>query len=300
MQRIIEPLPPFNGAPTAGTSPILNVPFAGRSFSWIALRVIGSGPSSAVLDVRSVIDSVEVLVDSQPVNTYKPKLWRQFTEYFNVTGDTPAVDYMLIPFASPGVRGSEWGTRGMKSLQVKVNVVAALPASTTFTDINAHAEYFLEDAPRGEYLVHKVITPKMTQDGENVFTDFDFGDMTKVRRLFFFCMPATADLAQTGAINANTAISRSRIKIGNLPVWDSKLQDVNFMSAHSPLVKIPATQYGHLVDLDKNLDPDDWQIIKVGDRKLPVEVRIDWGNSITATQMVCLVEGVEGAKQVAA
>lgn len=300
MQRIIEPLPPFPSAPSAGTSPVLLIPHAGRSFSGITLRVIGSGPSSAVLDVRNVVDSIEVLVDSQPVNTYKPKLWRQYTEYFNLTGDTPAVDYIHIPFASPGVPNSEWGTRGMKSLQVKVNVVASLPANTTFTDIHAHAEYFVEDAPRGEYIVHRIITPKMTQDGENVFSDLDFGDMTKIRRMFLMCLPATADLAQTGSVNAYTAISRSRLKVGNLPVWDSKQQDVHYLAAKSPLIKVPSTQYGHLIDLDSNLDPEDWQIIKVGDRRLPVELRVDWGNSITATQLQIVCEGVQGARQVAA
>lgn len=296
MQRIVQPLPPFNSAPTAGTSPVLTVPLRGRSFNWIALRVRGSGPSAAVLDVRNVVTSVEVLINDKPVSTYLPKLWVQYVAYLNQNGDTPAVDMMLIPFESPGVGKSELGTADISTLQIRVNVVAALPASTTFTGIDAQACYFLESVPRGEAFVHRVITPKMTADGENNFSNLDFGSIVRLRRLFLMCLPATADLAQTGAVNANTAITRCRLKVGDLPVWDAKAEDVNFLLNQSPLYKIPVTQYGHFIPLDLNLNPADFQTIRVGNTPLPVELVVDWGNSITPTQLLIIAEGTEGVQ----
>lgn len=282
MQRILQPLPPFNSAPTAGTSPVLTVPHRGRSFTHINLRVIGSGPSSAVLDVRNVVTSIEVLINDKPVSIYLPKLWQQYVGYMNQNGDTPAVDMISIPFESPGVRGSELGTADIETLQVRVNVVAALPASTTFTGVDASAGYFLESVPRAEAFVHRIITPKMTAVGENVFSNLDFGSIVKLRRLFLMCLPATADLAVTGALNANTAITRCRIKVGDLPVWDAKSQDVNFVLNQSPLYKIPGTQYGHFIPLDLNLNSDDFQVIKLGDTRLPFELVVDWDAAVTA------------------
>ena len=296
MQRIVQPLPPFNSAPTAGTSPVLTVPHRGRSFSYIALRVRGSGPSSAVLDVRNVVTSVEVLINDKPVSTYLPKLWAQYAAYLNQNGDTPAVDMLLIPFESPGVRGSELGTADIETLQLRVNVVAALPSSTTFTGIDASACYFLENVPRAEAFVHRIITPKMTAAGENVFSNLDFGSIVKLRRLFLMCLPATADLAVTGALNANTAITRARIKVGDLPVWDAKSEDVNFLLNQSPLYKIPGTQYGHFIPLDLNLNSDDFQVIKLGDTRLPFELVVEWDSGVTATQLLIVAEGTEGVR----
>jgi hypothetical protein len=299
MQTIIEPVSGFSAAPSAGSSPILTIPHVGRSFKGVDLRVIGEGPSSAVLDVRNVVDSIEVQVDGETVCTYWPKLWRQFTEYFNVTGDTPAVDYIHIPFKQLGLRNSEWGTRGMRNLQIKVNVVATLPSSTTFTDIQAHVEYFLEDAPRGEYIVHRVISAPTTVDGENNWTNLDFGAMQRLRRMFIMAPPVAGQLVLGGAsgnISAYTAISRSRLKVGNLTVWDSKYQDLNYRNSRSPLVKIPSTQYGHLIDLDPGLDVEDWQVVAVGKNRLPVQLIVDWGNSVTATPVRIVIEGLEGER----
>ncbi len=300
MQQVVELLPPFNTAPAAGISPVLTVPHRGRSFKWIALRVRGSGPSSAVLDVRNVVTSVEVLINNKTVSTYLPKLWAQYMAYLNVTSDTPAVDLLYIPFESAGVPNSELGTADVDTVQVKVNVVASLPANTTFTGIDAQAAYYLENAPRAEALVHRVITPKMTATGENVFSNLDFGSIVRLRRLFLMCLPDTADLAQTGSVNANTAITRARLKVGNLTVWDATAEQLNFLLDHSPLYKRPSTQYGHFIPLDLNLDARDWQIIRVGDKPQPVELIIDWGNSITATQLQIIAEGTEGVTVVPA
>lgn len=299
MQQVLQPLPPFNSAPTAGTSPVLTVPHRGRSFKWISLRVRGEGPSSAVLDVRNVITSIEVLINDKPVSTYLPKLWQQYVAYLNQNGDTPAVDYILIPFEAAGIRDSELGTADIQTLQIRVNVVAALPSSTTFTGIDAHACYYLESVPRAEALVHRIITPKMTADGENNFSNLDFGSIVKLRRLFLMCLPATADLAVTGSLNAYTAITRARLKVGDLPVWDSTKQATDFLLHQSPLYKIPGTQYGHMIPLDLNLNPGDFQIIRLGDTRLPVELVIDWA-TVTATQMLIVAEGTEGVKVVPA
>lgn len=300
MQRILQPLPPFNSAPIAGTSPVLTVPHRGRSFSFIQLRVRGSGPSSAVLDVRNVISSIEVLINDKPVSTYLPKLWQQFVAYLNQNGDTPAVDHILIPFESPGVANSELGTADIQTLQIRVNVVAALPANTTFTGIDASACYYLENVPRAEALVHRIITPKMTAAGENNFSNLDFGSIVKLRRMFLMCLPATADLAVTGSLNAYTAITRARLKVGDLPVWDSTKENTDFLLHQSPLYKIPGTQYGHFMPLDLNLNDKDFQIIRVEDTRLPVELVIDWDSGTTATQLLIVAEGTEGVRVVPA
>ncbi len=280
MQRIIQKLPPLSSAPTPGTSPAFVVPIRGRSFAWINLRVIGSGPSSAVLDVRNVVDSIELLINDRPVSTYRPKLWTQYTSYLNLQGDPRAVDCINIPFSSLGIPASELGTKDINSLQVRVNVVGALPASTTFTGIDGVACYYLEDVARGEAIVHRVISPKMTAAGENVFTNLDFGDIVKLRRLFFMCLPATADLAVTGALNAYTAITRVRVKVGDLPVWDMKKEENDFLLADSALYKVPGTQYGAFVPLDLNYNSGDFQVIRVNDQPLPVEVIVDWDGAV--------------------
>lgn len=300
MQRIVQPLPPFNSSPVAGTSPVLTAPHRGRSFSWIALRVRGSGPSSAVLDVRNVVSSIEVLINDKPVSTYVPKLWQQFVAYLNQNGDTPAVDHILIPFESPGVANSELGTADIQTLQIRVNVVASLPANTSFTGIDASACYYLESVPRAEALVHRIITPKMTAAGENNFSNLDFGSIVKLRRLFLMCLPDTADLEVTGGKNARSAITRARLKVGDLPVWDSTKENTYFLLNQSPLYKIPGTQYGHMMPLDLNLNANDFQVIRVGDTRLPVELVIDWNAVVDVAQLLIVAEGTEGAKVVPA
>ena len=308
MQRIFQPLPPFNSAPAVGTQPVCNVELRGRSFNGITLRVRGTGPSSAVLDVRNVITDVEVLINGKPVSTYKPKLSAQFRAYENTNGDTLPVDYLYIPFEQPGVRGSELGTADLDTLQIRVSVVAALPANTTFTGIDATASYFLESVPRAEAFVQRIITPRMTTLGENVFSNLDFGSIVKLRKLFLMCLPATADLEATGTANANAAIQRVRIKVGDLPIWDAKREDVDFLVAQSPLYKRPASQFGHLIPLDLNLDPADYQVINLNNRALPFEMIVDWdptlaGNPLVpvfaAAQLLIVAEGTEGVKLVA-
>lgn len=293
MQRIVQLLPPFNSAPTWGTQPVCNVPLRGRSFNWIALRVIGTGPSSAVLDVRNVISDIEVLINDKPVSTFKPKLWQQYLAYQNVNGATPAVDMIWIPFEVLGVPNSELGTADLDSLQIRCTI-AADPTSTTFTRIDAWACYFKENAPRAEAFIHRIVTPKMTAAGENVFSNLDFGGIVKLRRMFLMCLPATADLAVTGSLNAYTAITRARIKVGDLPVWDATKELVNYALARSNLYRVPSTQYGHMIPLDLNNDARDYQVIRVNDQPLPVELIVDWDSGTTATQLLIVAEGTNG------
>ena len=83
-------------------------------------------------------------------------------------------------------------------------------------------------------------------------------------------------------------------------MWDATAEQLNFLLDHSPIYKRPSTQYGHFIPLDLNLDARDWQIIRVGDKPQPVELIIDWGNSITATQLQIIAEGTEGVTVVPA
>ena len=292
MIRITEKIPAFNGA-APGTQPTSQLVTRGRSYEYISLRAIGSGPAAAVLDFRNVISSVELLHNNKVESIFYPKEQRCFTDYRNANGDALPADFMRIPLWRPGIPNSELGTADLDSLTVRCNVVAALPASTTFTRIDGTCAYFQENANRDEYFVNTAITPPNATPvvGTNVIERMETGGLNKLAALYITAPPALASLTDSTGLG----ISEAKVEVDGVTVFDQTRDDVNNFLAHSPIhYNLGANQFGFYIPLNANNDARDFLNLlnPDGSRKF---LKLTYVFAGTPAPMRILMAGTKGA-----
>lgn len=298
MQRIFAKLPAFTGA-AVGTQPTCTPDILGRSFDFFMLKVVGTKVTAdAAMDFNRFVDQVDILVDGKVVSTYYPKQERAKALLFNANGDTIPTAFFHIPFVRPGIPNSEWGTSDLKSIQIRCTIPSSFATGGALTRIEGWMGYYLEDAPRGEAFVNRVVTPVTPGAGTNVIDRLEIGALARIRNLFFTCPPAAANLTNGDA----EAITRVQVTVANTLVFDMEKDTVSALLAVHPLYKLPATQYGFFVPFDLNNQAPDFQTVRIGDTQLPVRVEYFWDTTITATPAAIqiIIEGTEGVKLVPA
>lgn len=297
MQVITAKLPAFTGA-AVGTQPTCTPDILGRSFIGFVLKVVGTKVTAdAAMDFCRFIDQIDVLVDGKVASTFYPKQERAKALLFNANGDTIPTAFFNLQFVRPGIPFSEWGTADLKSIQIRCTIPSSFATGGALTRIEGWMQYYLENVPREEAFVNRVVTPVTPGAGENTIDKLEIGNLARVRNLFITCPPAAANLTNGDA----EAITRVQVRVGDVDVFDMEKDTVSAILASHPLYKLPTTQYGFFVPFDLNNQAPDFQTVRIGDTPLPVRVVYYWDTTITATPapVQFIIEGTEGVKLVA-
>ena len=292
-------LPAFSTAVLGSTS-VCELPILKRSFHDLTLKVEGTGPNGTTLDVRHVIESVELFQSGKSKSLIRPNQFMRYQEFLNATADPIPTNVLFIPLARPGVRGTDWATGDMESFQISVKLKAALynvsgQSAAAFTRLTGNMTYEPLPAPanRGDVYLHQTISQPAPSAGWNTIDNLTVNNLAALSRLFFMCQAPGTDTTDFRA----AAITQVKIRIGEVDVYNQTKAIVETSLVYNPFYKSAtssALTMGFPVMLDRNNRIEDVPRLFDGRSRLPVRVEYYWDTAIAAVAPFdILIEGVE-------
>lgn len=276
---------------------------AGRTYRRLRFQVhgvgAGSGGTPAVLDFRHVVEYVRVLVNSVEVMRFNPKEKRCLADHYNLNADALALDFMDIPLALPGLRDSDWPTGKMKSFQVELKLVAALPSGgdpvNSFTGITGWGLWEpWPDADLGNVVTLQTHSPSVGAVGWNKVQVVPALDNIASIKSIFLIAPAVAP----NLVNAwaRTNISAVKVLIGGVEVFDQPKAANDEALANSPFhhSAFAGGTRGFLVPFDLTNRWEDYApLLDKSGRRMSFELQYQIASGATPERIDMLIEGVQ-------
>ena len=230
----------------------------------------------------------------------KPNQFMRYQEFLNTTDDTFPLNALFIPLSRPGVRGSDWATGDMESLQISVKLKSALynvngQTAAAFTRLSGSMTYepLAKPVNRGDVFLLQTISQPAPSAGWNTIDKLTVNNLAALSRLFFSCQPPAFDLFDTRA----QAITQVKLRIGETDVYNQTRALVEVFLSHSPFYKNgvgSALNMGFPVVLDRNNRIDELAPLFDGKSRLPVRVEYFWDTNVAAVAPFdILMEGIE-------
>lgn len=290
-----DTMPQFD-APQPGGKSTSKLAVGALAYHRLKLQVVGAGPAAATLDLRNVVDTITLFKDDKPFMVFYPKAWREWQDYSNLNNDPLPVDFISLPLAMFGLRGSEWMTGNMKSLYVEVKVVDALPANTTFTKINGWMEFDKLAAPQdfGRAIIHntKQLNQVPIEGPNNDFDNIELNDISSLGGFFIHVPPTAGNLTNNAAA---LAIRSVELHIGGEIAFSITKEALAEQLSTTPYYINPANEYGFPVILNETLYIDDFHPLVVPGvngapaQRLPIRLKLDWDTGAAAGAKLSLL-----------
>ena len=303
---ITAELPAFTTA-QLGANSVCALPLLKRSFHDLTLKVEGTGPNGTTLDVRHVVEYVELFQSGKSKLLLKPGQFLRYQEFLNTTDDAFPTNALFLPLARPGVLGSDWATGDMESFQISVKLKSALynvngQSAAAFTRLTGSMTYEPLAAPvnRGDVFLLNTISQPAPSAGWNTIDNLTVNNLAALSRLYFMCQAPGTDLTDLRA----SAINQVKIRVGEMDIYNQTKALVEIFLTHSPFYKNgvgSALTMGFPVILDRNNRVADLPRLFDGRSRLPVRVEYFWDSAVAApAPFDILLEGIELGTPVAA
>lgn len=279
---------------------------AGRTYRRLRFQVqgvgAGTGGTGTVLDFRNVVEYVRVLVNSVEVMRFNPKEKRCHADIYNVNGDSLGLDFMDIPLAIPGLKDSDWPTGKMKSFQVELKLVAALPVPggtpnplNSFTGVIGWGMWEpWPDADLGDVVTLQTHSPAVGAVGWNKVQVIPALDNIASIKSIFLIAPAVApDLVNAWA---RTNISAVKVLIGGVEIFDQTKAANDEALSNSPFHYTAFSNgvRGFFIPFDLTGKWQDYMpLLDSKGRRMSFELQYEIASGATPERIDLLIEGVK-------